>query len=268
MIPTPSLGLSRNAAHVYTAHYPPLDPIVLPSVTTAQKIMDKPAIVPWAQGIVAEAAIDHRADIEGWIAVGGRDGAVELLRKAAVTKRDKAANVGSEVHALAENIARGQPIVIPQELAGFVAAYQRWIADFQPEFLAAEEMVANLEYGYAGTLDGLVRIAGETWLLDWKTSKGVYPETSLQLAAYGHAEFIGRPGTLTRFAIPPIDQYAVVHLTPDGYEFVPFDVTEQDFDAFLAALRLWRWRDGHATRVMGQPIGPALLRLGKEQIAV
>jgi hypothetical protein len=110
-------------------------------------------------------------------------------------------------------------------------------------------------HGYAGTLDAIVRIAGETWLLDYKTSKGVYPETALQLAAYANADFIGRPGDPIRYGIPVIEQYGVVHIRPEGAELVPMDVGGA-FEAFLAAKRLTDWRSAD---VVGRPVGPALL---------
>src|SRR3990170_4434209 len=187
------IGLARDPKHNYF-----LDgngPII--SVTTVLKIVDKSGpLVGWAKRITAEAAVDHRADLEGWVALGGRDGAVGFLTKA-------------------------------------------------------------VTHGYAGTLDAIAKIAGETWLIDYKTSKGVYPETALQLAAYGHAEFIGRPGDPTRYAIPPVDQYGVLHLRPEGYELVPMTVDASTFEAFLSAKRLTEWKSGAS---IGAPVGPALLK--------
>lgn len=258
------VGLARDPKHNYF-----LDgkgPI--PSVTTILRIVDKSGpLVGWAKRITAEAAVDHRSEIDGWVQMGGRDGAVGLLTKAASTLTERAAITGSDVHGYAEAISRGQEVQIPDELQPFVIAYRAWVTDFAPDFLAAEEMVCSELYGYAGTFDTIAVIAGETWLIDYKTSKGVYPETALQLAAYGHADFIGRPGDPTRYAIPPIDQYGVLHLRPEGYELVPFDLSGA-FEAFLAAKRLAEWK---ATRdIVGAPVGPALLKFqapAKEAIA-
>ena len=251
-------GLSRNEKHIYSAEYDG-PPVVVPGVTGILQVLAKPAIVPWAQRIVAEAAIAHRGELEKWVSVGGAEGAVSLLKKAAETQRDAAANRGSAVHSLAEAIVKGQPVTVPEELAPYVTAYQSWIEAFQPDFLAIEEMVCSLEYGYAGTLDSIAVIAGETWLLDIKTSKGYYPDTALQLAAYGHAEFIGRPNDPVQYAIPEIQQYGVIHVRPEGAELIPYDVTHVDFAAFLAAKRAHHWQSTRASKVIGQAIGPALL---------
>jgi len=180
---------------------------------------------------------------------------VGFLTKAASTITERAATTGSDIHALAEAITLGHDVIVSEEQAPFVAAYRQWLADFTPEFLAAEEMVYS-ERGYAGTLDAIVRMNGETWLIDYKTSKGVYPETALQLAAYGAADFIGRAGDPQHYAIPPIDQYGVLHIRPEGYELVPFDVSGA-FDAFMAAMRLSEWKAG---ATVGAPLGAALAK--------
>lgn len=250
-------GLSRDANHVYFADYPGEEPQTLPSVTTILRVLEKPALVPWAQGIVAEAAIAHRSELEGWVQVGGVEGAVGLLKKAATAQRDRAAATGTDVHALAENLNRGMSVIVPEDIAGFVDAYRKWLADFSPRILAAEEMLVG--DGYAGTLDLIAEIAGEVWLLDIKTAKGVYADTALQLAAYGHARYIGRPGDPTKYAIPKIDQYGVVHVRPEGAEFVPYDVTEDDYAAFRALMVASKWKAERASKVVGQPIGAALL---------
>lgn len=257
------VGLARNEKHEYF-----LDgrgPIT--SVTTILKIVDKSGpLIGWAKRVTAEAALRHAADLPKWVEDFGGDGAVGMLTKATNVIRDKAANAGSEIHTFAEAIVRGQEVAVPEELQPFVSSFLKWRADFEPEFLAAEEMVYS-RHGYAGTLDAIVRIAGEVWLLDYKTSKGVYEETALQLAAYGAADFIGRPGDPNRYAIPAIDQYGVVHIRPEGAELVPYDVTGA-FEAFLAAKRVHDWRARGS--IVGQPIGSALLKFqapAKEAVA-
>jgi len=247
------VGLARDAKHNYWIDG--RGPI--PSVTTILRVVDKSGpLTGWAKRVTAEAAIDHRAELDGWVEIGGRDGAVALLTKAASTVTERAATTGTDIHRLAEAITRGLDVVVSETQAPYVAAYRAFIRDFEPEFLAAEEMVCSVTHRYAGTLDAIARIAGETWLLDYKTSRGIYPETALQLAAYGAAEFIGRPGTAQRFAIPAIDRSGMLHLRPDGYELVPFDL-DCAFEAFLAAKALtdWRARPG----IVGRPVGPALV---------
>ena len=250
------VGLTRDAAHNY--YLDGQGPI--PGVTGILKVVDKSGpLVGWAKRITAEAAVDHREQLDEWVELGGRDGAVGLLTRAATQITEKAATTGSDIHALAEAIALGHEVTVTEEQAPYVDAYRAWRSDFEPRFLAAEEMVCSTEHYYAGTLDAICEIADETWLLDYKTSRGIYPETSMQLAAYGRADFVGRAGDPNRYALPSIDRYGVLHLTPNGYELVPYDVTGA-FDAFLAAKRLLAWTQGPAKSAIGQPIGPQLLQ--------
>lgn len=267
------IGLSRDANHVYTANYPPLEPVVAPGVTGILKVIDKPAIVPWAQGMVAEAAIANRSQLEEWVKVGGVEGAVQLLRRAAETKRDAAANRGVTIHALAASIVQGQPVTIPEDIASTVMGYVKWIERFQPEFLAVEEMVFSYAHNYGGTLDVIAKIATEVWLLDLKSSKGIYPDSACQLSGYGEAEFIGRTGDPRQYVLPHIDQYGIVHVTPEGSELIPYDVTGAEFKAFLAARALHDWRANRSRSVIGQAVGPQLLHFPnpvpeKEKVAV
>jgi hypothetical protein len=266
------IGLSRDERHVYYTAYPGEPEQTLPGVTGVLNALAKPAIVKWAQNTVAQAAVLHRGELENWVAVGGVDGAIDLLRKAAETKRDTAASIGSQVHALADALVKGTPVTIPEELAPFVVAYQKWIEDFQPEFLAVEEMIVG--DGYGGTFDSIARIADETWLLDIKTgATGPYKDTALQLAAYGNARYIGRPNDPVKYAIPAIDQYGVIRLRPEGAELIPYDVTDAEYAAFMAIKHTYQWERSRGGSVIGQPIGPQLLHFPnpvpvKEKVAV
>lgn len=251
------VGLTRDAKHNYflDGQGP------LPSVTGILKIVDKSGpLVGWAKRITAEAAVDHRSEVDGWVDLFGRDGAVSALTKAADNLRDKAATQGSDIHALAEAITLGHEVTVTEEQAPFVDAYRAWRSDFDPTFLAAEEMVCSVQHGYAGTLDAIVEMAGEVWCIDYKTSRQTYPETAMQLAAYGRADFVGRPGDPTRYALPSIDRYGVLHLRPEGYRLIPYDVNDATFAAFLAAKSLSDWMATEAKGVMGQAIGPDLLK--------
>lgn len=65
----------------------------------------------------------------------------------------------------------------------------KWLLDNEPEFVVQEVRTASTEHRYVGTFDALCRMNGELWLLDWKTSKRVYPDQHFpQLAAYLQAE--------------------------------------------------------------------------------
>jgi hypothetical protein len=187
---------------------------------------------------------------------GGDAAAVAWLKGIPDYQRDTSADIGTRVHRLVEQLARGsEPDATPEE-APFVDAYRQFLADFQPRFLAVEEMVCSLRHGYAGTLDAIAVIDGETWVLDTKTGSGIYAETSMQLAAYAGAEFIGRPGIPRRFRLPRVTRYGVIHVRPEGARLVEYHVDRDTFASFLDARRLWSWQQGAARTAVGDQVKP------------
>lgn len=242
------VGLTRDEAHGY--RWNGAEP-ALPSVTGILGIVDKSGpLVGWAKREVANAAIRNLDTLNTMVRESGHDAAARWLGTIPGYQRDTAADVGSTVHAALEAITRGEPAPVSKELAPFVAAHHQWVHEWGPEFLAAEEMVCSLRHGYGGTADAWVRMDGAIWCLDYKTSKGVYPETALQLVGYQRADFIGRAGESRKIRIPPATRFGVLHLRPEGYRLIEFAVTDEEWHAFLAALRLYRWREGLAQSVM------------------
>jgi hypothetical protein len=175
------------------------------------------------------------------------EAAVDLLKRSPYAKRDSAANLGTEVHKWAESIILGAPKpVVPPEQRPFVSAFERFLADHRPEYLASEAPVFNRGEWYAGTLDAIVAIAGRRYVLDYKTGNGVYADAFVQLAAYRHADFLGLPDG-TEHPMEPVDGCLVLHLRPTGYRLLQCAIDpEQAWDAFKAARRVWLW--GQATR--------------------
>jgi hypothetical protein len=129
---------------------------------------------------------------------GGDAAATDWLKKIPDYQRDSAADVGSRIHALAEQINRGLEPAVSADEAPFIASYRAFLASFRPRFLAVEEMVVSLKHGYAGTFDSVAVIDGQTWLLDLKTGSGVYrrrpsnlPHTALPTSLGGPAPLDG-----------------------------------------------------------------------------
>lgn len=88
--------------------------------------------------------------------------------------------------------------------------------------LEIEKVVGSKELGYAGTLDRVVELDGDKWVLDLKTGSPC-PWHQLQLAAYALA--YGRP--MRRMA---------VYLKPDCEVRTREFIAESDYEEFLRAL--------------------------------
>ena len=201
----------------------------LDGVTTIiSKGLPKPALVNWAANTAAAYAVDE------WDALASLPPSERLKRisKAHEASRDKAAVRGTQVHALADKLANGEEVVVPDELAGHVESCVRFLDDWDPSTVFTEMPVYHEKYLYAGTLDLLVEMDGETWLLDFKTSKsGAYGDTAFQLAAYANATHGLHGGQV--IPMPVVDRCGVVWLRADGYELYPYHVTRDVFREFL-----------------------------------
>ena len=208
---SPTLGLVRDARHRYSWNGGPW----YPSVTTVLSIKDKPALVGWAKRETAACAVRNLAVLERMVASGGPQAAIDWLKKIPDFARDSAADLGTAVHAMAEALGRGEPVRIDESLRPYLLAYRRDFLDvFAPRFLAVEAMVCSERYEYGGTADAFVEIAGDVWLLDYKTGSAVYPDSALQLAGLARAQFIGRPGDPIQYPVPFATRFGILHVRP------------------------------------------------------
>jgi hypothetical protein len=221
----------------------------------------KPALVRWASRTTAEYAVNRWADLDR-MAIADR---LTELKGAAFADRDAAARRGTEVHDLGERLAHGQEVDVPDELAGHVEAYVRFLDEWEPLVVLAEATVVNYTIGYAGTLDLIADMAGQRWLLDLKTTRsGVFGETALQLAAYRYAEVYvedGVDGTVDppvegplEFPMPQVDRCGVVWVRADGYDVVPVVADPWVFTEFRYAARTARWQTDLSKQVIGEAL--------------
>jgi hypothetical protein len=249
--PTTALGLTRDARHRYSWNGGPL----MPSVTTILGIKDKPALVGWAKRETAASAVRNLDVLTRMVEHGGPQAAVDWLKRIPDYRRDASADLGTRVHLAAEAIGRGETLPVGDDVLPFVAAYRRdFLEVFRPRFLAVEAMVCSPRYEYGGTADAFVEIDGETWLIDYKTGAGVYPDTALQLAGLARAQFIGLPGDSTRYPVPAATRFGVLHIRPEGARLLPVVVDRATVAAFLDARRLYAWDHDRAQTVIGAPI--------------
>lgn len=266
----PTVGLFRTDKHLYHWNGGP----AMVGVTSAiDPSDDKEGLIGWSKREVAACSVRNFDFLQDLIARGGTENAVKWLSRIPDYQRDTAADLGSAVHRLAEAIARGETVTITDEQRPYVDAYRRFLADYDPEFEALEQMVCSLEHMYGGTFDAIARIDGRRTLIDYKTSRTLQPKIALQLAAYASAEFVGKPNDpkqygRSKLGLDTFDDFAVLHIRPDlyerGYRMVRFDVTRADFYAFLSCIGVMEWRKTAKAKV-GESI--PLPKIQEEQAA-
>lgn len=139
----------------------------VPGVTTILGVLNKPALVPWA----------NRLGLQG----------IDTSKYV-----DEAASIGTLAHAMIAESLGG--VKVPHDdftaaqLARAqhgVAAFEKWRAD-QQDFIVCmlEVPLVSEVYRFGGTIDCLALINGVLELIDLKTSSGVWPEHFYQVSAY------------------------------------------------------------------------------------
>jgi hypothetical protein len=234
----------------------------VPGVTTIiGEGVPKPALVDWSARTTAAYAVDYWDELAG-LSVSER---LKRLERARFEVRDSAAVQGTKLHALADRLVAGEEVVVPPELEGHVAAYIRFLDEWQVRPILREFVAVSHEHGYAGTGDLLAELVcpedpdrTERWLLDTKTGRSVFGEVALQLAAYRYADcYIAEDGS--EQPMPSVTHTGVVHVRADGYELVPVTARRRQYLAFLYAREVAKFA-AEARDLIGEPLTPPALQ--------
>jgi hypothetical protein len=216
-----------------------------PGVTTITRVLDAPALTNWKLNQVALAAIENAERLVEDREAGKTDAAVKYLTTLSTSAMDR----GSRIHQAIESVLRREPYELDPRDEPAIEGARAWLNEQKVRPVAVEAFLLHETLGYGGTLDLIAVIDGETWLLDWKTGKSVadpkgvvYSDHRLQLAAYTNAEFLAKPGDPERYPVPEIARYGIVHVTDGGTRLYEASVSEDDWIAFRACLRLYQWR--------------------------
>lgn len=155
--------LKGTKAHT---RYKTADGKQVPGTTTVIGVLNKPALVKWANQI----------GLEG----------IQLDKY-----MDKLANIGTCAHLMVECHLKG----IDPDLSEFtqeeidkaenaLISFYNWESQHQIKVIATELPLVSEEYHYGGTIDAVLEIDGNVNLVDFKTSKGIFNEHKIQLGAY------------------------------------------------------------------------------------
>lgn len=183
-----------------------------------------------------------------WLAQKGWDEA-EAIKAAAGDK-------GSKVHNAIEDLLKGKEVKMdskytnqqgePEELS--LEEYECLLAfkDFYDDIVEKASNVKTLKtefvtfsekHNYAGTIDWLVEIGDEVYLIDFKTSQSIWTEYELQLSAYKQSlEESGQK----------VDKVAILQvgyrLNKRGWKLTEI---EDKFPLFLHAKAIWEEEHGN-----------------------
>lgn len=117
----------------------------------------------------------------------------EVGNEKAEARLKKAGERGTKIHDACEALLRGKTIHLDKDFPDkkdkkCIVSFIDWAYQTQPTFNHKHiEFTVASRKKYAGTLDLFCYINKEPWIIDFKTSAGIYNSHMLQLCAYQHA---------------------------------------------------------------------------------
>lgn len=257
----------RSSGHGGSGYKHPLTGQVVPGVTTVLKKLDKPGVLQWAvdnTSAYAVANIDallSRTEEQGYGFLRWywkRDplqGDQDDIRNYSAGVLNDAAELGTLMHDWVAADHGGQPYpdvsIAPEYFWQMVAQWDAWKEANSVEPVLTETTLWSHQYGYAGTADGLWLVNGVMTMLDVKTSRNVWDEHFMQLAALGACDALLKEvdGEWVEDGVPGFSQYALLHIRPEDTDkhgepldaFCRLEVCDMEemplhFDAFLGLL--------------------------------
>lgn len=145
------------------------DNMIVPGTTTITGLLNKPALVPWANKLGLQGIDSSKY-------------------------RDKTAVIGTLAHELVEQDLGGPKVDFAQysgdttdKAQNAVISFYEWEKTVQLGTVhMIEAQLVSEEHRYGGTIDVYADIEDKTWLIDLKTGKALYWESAVQVAAYRH----------------------------------------------------------------------------------
>jgi hypothetical protein len=145
-------------------------------------------------------------------------------------------------HWVENTVATNKYRVDPDVVLPYIESQLHWLEEFNPEILVSEHTVYHEKLGYAGTMDGIMKIGKHLFHFDWKTSSSTYERHLIQAAAYRHATHIIKEDGEH---IPNIRTLGagIIHIKPQGCVWRHRPVTGPSFNDFKRILSLYRGKE-------------------------
>jgi hypothetical protein len=167
----------------------------------------------------------------------------------------RAGDEGTQVHNAVEKLVEGEELNWMDEYGNARYNQNVWemilkFADFwqtyKPELIHSEQFVYSDTYEYAGPADLIVKLDGQIWLIDLKTSNTLHDSFDLQVSAYAQAfteltgEKIDRTGILWLKSMKRGDSKKEGVYQGKGWELKPVDNTEENMEMFMSVYKIYK----------------------------
>lgn len=178
-------------------------------------------------------SIIDKPELRAWYAKTGAVKAKEILKTRS--------GFGSTIHKLIEVTLKGEKLSDNYDsfLLDSMNVFNKWIGLHKIETQALEQHLWSETHHYAGTCDFIGLFDGKIYILDWKTSRGIYDEYWIQMAAYTNA-FEEQTGI-------KVDGVGILQIRDGEYNFITKSYEEIMgiyFPVFLAAKLIYMWKYG------------------------
>jgi len=208
----------------------------VPSVSSILNRAAKDALVPWA----ANQAVDYIMANGKRVPFGDTSESgfvvsaehLVLARTAHTRTKEAAGDVGTELHDYAKAYMRGQRPQLPVDdvVIRVADSFRQWHAKSKFDGFQLERCIYSKLFNFAGTPDFWGKYNGDLFVIDYKTSKGIYTNHWLQTMAYRLAIMEERGLRKLRRGI--------LHLSKENGRVDFYDdanrIEEEDRNAFLA----------------------------------
>lgn len=191
------------------------DGTLVPGVTTILQVLNKPALVKWA----------NKMGLQG----------IDTSKY-----KDKMAEIGTIAHYLIECDVKGEKPILddyaPADIdkaENSLLSFYEWQKNHKLEVIFSEKQLVSETYRYGGTVDCYAKLDGKYTLIDFKTSNAIYPEMIIQLSAYKN---------LLEEAGHKVEEVRILRIGRDeteGFEERKETNLEKHFELFLHCLAIY-----------------------------
>lgn len=202
----------KSMAHT---RYRTADGTIVPGVTTITGILNKPALVRWANNLGLQGV-----DVSKYV--------------------DEMATVGTLAHYIIEchikNVKPDYSDYTPNQVSlaeNSAIKFFTWEDQQKIEYLASELDMVSERHRFGGKCDIYCMLNGKPTLLDIKTCKGIYPEQFTQVVAY--AELLKETGKV-------VEDVRIIRVGRDeseGFEDKKVPFLPEHWERFLHCLAIY-----------------------------
>lgn len=167
----------------------------VPGCTTITGVADKPALLGWAVKMAGEYLDENWKPGVAYDEMEIKN-MILAAKRAHRVKKEQAATLGTMIHEYIEQYIKAEMNIKGykkpddphnEKMQSAILAFFDWRKKHNVTFTHSETRAYSRMTQVAGTIDAVGTVDGESSIIDFKTSNGIWPEMRLQVAFYQQA---------------------------------------------------------------------------------